>query len=293
MIAIPLPRAAPADFLALTKPRIVALVLVTVAAGFAAAPAGAVSSPVALLHTLIGAALVAAGTNALNQVLERDIDALMKRTARRPLPSGRLRLNEAAWFAWGAGLVGIVYLAALVNPTTALLAAATLGIYVFMYTPLKRRSSISTLVGAVPGALPVLGGWAAAGAALDARALVLFWILFLWQLPHFLALSWLYRDDYARGGLRMLSVEDPDGRATFRQATLYSLALLPVSLAPAVFGMAGGAYFVAALTLSVVYVAASVAATMAPSVRAARRLFLTSLVYLPVLLGLLILDGVT
>ena len=293
MIAIPLPRAAPADFLALTKPRIVALVLVTVAAGFAAAPAGVVSSPVALLHTLIGAALVAAGTNALNQVLERDIDALMKRTARRPLPSGRLRLNEAAWFAWGAGLVGIVYLAALVNPTTALLAAATLGIYVFMYTPLKRRSSISTLVGAVPGALPVLGGWAAAGAALDARAWVLFWILFLWQLPHFLALSWLYRDDYARGGLRMLSVEDPDGRATFRQATLYALALVPASLAPAAFGMTGGAYFIVTLALSVLYVAVSLTAMMAPSVRAARRLFLTSLVYLPVVLGLLILDGVT
>ena len=293
MIAIPLPRAAPADFLELTKPRIVALVLVTVAAGFAAAPAGAVSSPLVLLHTLVGAALVAAGTNALNQLLERDVDALMKRTARRPLPSGRLRPNEAAWFAWGAGLVGIVYLAALVNSTTALLAAATLGSYVFLYTPLKRRSSVSTLVGAVPGALPVLGGWAAAGAALDARALVLFWILFLWQLPHFLALSWLYRDDYARGGLQMLSVTDPDGRATFRQATLYALALVPASLAPAVFGMAGAAYFVVALILSALYVAASVTAMVRPSAKTARRLFLTSLVYLPLVLGLLTLDGVT
>ena len=292
MIAIPLPRAAPAAFLELTKPRIVALVLVTVAAGFAAAPAGASGAPMALVHTLVGAALVAAGTNALNQVLERDVDALMKRTARRPLPSGRLDPNEAAWFAWGAGLVGIVYLAALVNPTTALLAAATLGIYVLVYTPLKRRTSVSTLVGAVPGALPVLGGWAAAGGALDARGWVLFWILFLWQLPHFLALSWLYRDDYARGGLRMLSVEDPDGRATFRQATLYALALVPASLAPAVFGMTGRAYFVIALALSALYVAASLAAAKTPSVRAARRLFLTSLVYLPVLLGLLILDGV-
>jgi protoheme IX farnesyltransferase len=293
VIAIPLPRAAPADFLELTKPRIVALVLVTVAAGFAAAPSAVVRSPMVLLHTLVGAALVAAGTNALNQVLERDVDALMKRTARRPLPSGRLRPTEAAWFAWSAGLVGIVYLALLVNSTTALLAAATLGSYVFLYTPLKRRSSVSTLVGAVPGALPILGGWAAAGAALDSRALVLFWILFLWQLPHFLALSWMYRDDYSRGGLQMLSVADPDGKATFRQATLYALALVPASLAPAIFGMAGPAYFVVAFVLSALYVGAAATAMMTPSVRGARRLFLTSLVYLPVILGLLTLDGVT
>ena len=293
MIALPLPRAAPADYLELTKPRIVALVLVTVAAGFGAAPIGAATSPLVLIHTLVGAGLVAAGTNALNQLWERDVDALMKRTARRPLPSGRLHANEAAWFAWGAGLLGIIYLAALVNPTTALLAAATLGSYVFLYTPMKRRSSLATLIGAVPGALPVLGGWAATGAALDGRAWVLFWILFLWQLPHFLALSWLYRDDYARGGFRMLSIDDPNGRTTFRQATLYAMALLPISLAPAAFGMAGRAYFAVTLLLSALYLVASFAAMMTPSVRSARRLFLTSLVYLPIVLGLLTLDGVT
>ena len=291
MIAIPLPRAAPADFLELTKPRIVALVLVTVAAGFAAAPTAGPASHLVLLHTLVGAALVAAGTNALNQVLERDVDARMTRTARRPLPSGRLRPAEAGWFAWGTGVMGIVYLAALVNATTALLAAVTLGSYVLVYTPLKRRSSVATLVGAVPGALPMLGGWTATGAALDGRAWALFWILFLWQLPHFLALCWLYRDDYARAGLRMLSVGDPDGRATFRQAALYALALVPTSLAPAAFGVAGRTYFVAVLVLSVVYLAAALAAAVTPSTRAARRLFTVSLAYLPLLLGFLIGDA--
>lgn len=290
MLALSLPRASPADYLELTKPRIVALVLGTVAAGFFAAGARSAADILLLAHTLVGSALVAGGTNALNQLFERDVDARMQRTARRPLPSGRLRPGEAAVFAWGAGLTGILYLALLVNVTTAVLAAATLASYVFLYTPLKRRSSISTLIGAVPGALPMVGGWAAAGVPLGAPAWSLFWILFLWQLPHFLALSWLYRDDYARAGLQMLSVDDPDGHWTFKQATLYALALVPASLAPAMVGVAGTAYFAGALGLSVVYLAGAGLAAAAPSARTARRLFLISLVYLPALLALLIAD---
>jgi protoheme IX farnesyltransferase len=291
MFALSLPRAAPADYLELTKPRIVLLVLGTVAAGFfAAARYGA--DVLLLTHTLVGSALVAGGTNALNQLFERDVDARMRRTARRPLPSGRLAPGEASVFAWGAGLGGIIYLSLMVNTATALLAAATLGSYVFLYTPLKRRSTISTLVGAVPGALPIVGGWAAAGAALDSRAWSLFWILFLWQMPHFLALSWLYRDDYAGAGLRMLSVNDPDGRATFHQAMLYAFALIPASVAPAAMGVAGRVYFVGALMLSVAYLAGAALAAYRPSVAAARRLFTISLVYLPALLALLIADRI-
>ena len=292
MLALSLPRAAPADYLELTKPRIVVLVLGTVAAGFFAAGARSAADLLLLAHTLVGSALVAGGTNALNQLFERDVDARMQRTARRPLPSGRLRPAEAAVFAWGAGVLGIVYLSLLVNAMTGFLAAATLASYVFLYTPLKRVSSVSTLVGAVPGALPMVGGWAATGAGLGAPAWALFWILFLWQLPHFLALSWLYKDDYARADLRMLSVEDPTGHATFRQATLYALALIPASLAPSMMAVAGPRYFWAALVLSVTYLVGAWLAARTPSVRTARRLFLISLVYLPVLLAALIADRV-
>jgi protoheme IX farnesyltransferase len=182
------------------------------------------------------------------------------------------------------------YLAVTVNPATALLAAATLVSYVFVYTPLKRRTTLSTVVGAVPGALPVLGGWAAAGAPLSRDAWVLFWILFLWQLPHFLALAWLYREDYRRAGLRMLSVDDTDGRKTFRQAVLYALALLPVSLAPTIAGVAGAPYFVGALLLSLWLVWASLRALYRASDRNATRLFSASVTYLPVLLVLMVVD---
>lgn len=294
---LPLPRAAPVDFLALTKPRIVVMVMATVAAGYLAVPLVLGSPPLAvrmflLINLLIGTALVAAGTNALNQVSERDVDALMKRTADRPLPAGRMGVREAAVFAWLAGALGVVYLGAVVNWLTAGVAAATLLSYVAIYTPLKRRTTIATLVGAIPGALPIVGGWTAAGGAIDARVLALFWIMFLWQIPHFQALSWLYRDDYARAGLRMLSVDDDGGWATFRQAALYAVALLPISLAPAALGLAGPVYFVGALALSLAYVWAAMRAARAPSVAAARRLFGVSLVYLPALLALLVMDGV-
>jgi protoheme IX farnesyltransferase len=282
--------------LALAKPRIVMLVLVTMAAGYAMAPVLGVVSPAAwvlgLFHALIGTALVAGGTNALNQVLERDVDALMARTARRPLPSARLEVREATVFAWLIGASGVAYLAVLVNAVTAVLAALTLASYVFVYTPLKRRTPLSTLIGAVPGALPIVGGWTAAGGTLDTRASILFAILFLWQLPHFLALSWIYRDDYARAGLQMLSVGDADGRMTFRQAALHAAALVPISLAPAVVGMGGPVYFIGAAILSGGYFWASVAAARRPSRDGARRLFTASLIYLPSVLALMIADRI-
>jgi protoheme IX farnesyltransferase len=243
-----------------------------------------------LVHALIGTALVAGGTNALNQIAERDVDALMARTAARPLPSARLDVREAMIFAWFIGATGVAYLALLVNGITALLAAITLASYVFVYTPLKRRTPLSTLIGAVPGALPIVGGWTAAGGPLDARASILFGILFLWQLPHFLALSWIYRDEYARAGLQMLSVHDPDGRATFRQAALHAAALVPISLAPAVVGMGGALYFIGAALLSAGYLWASVRAARHTSRDAARRLFSASLIYLPTVLALMIVD---
>ena len=223
---------------------------------------------------------------------ERDVDALMRRTRGRPLPAGRLEPNAARWFAWTIAALGVAQLALLVNLTTALLAALTLISYVFAYTPLKRRTSLSTLVGAVPGALPIVGGWTASGAPLDANASVLFGILFLWQMPHFLALSWMYRSDYARAGLRMLSIEDETGAMTFRQAALNAAALIPVSLAPTALGMAGRTYFFVAAVVSGALLVLSILAAHAPSPKTARRLFLSTLVYLPVLLGVLVANRI-
>jgi len=294
-IAFAVPRAAPADYLALTKPRIVAMVLVTVAAGYVLAPPSALSGAARMLvlaHLLVGTALVAAGTNALNQVWERDSDAHMRRTAGRPLPAGRLSVAEATVFAVGAGLLGVAYLGLLVNRLTATIAAATLVSYVLIYTPLKRRTALATLVGAVPGALPIVGGWTAAGGSLDTRAWLLFALLFLWQLPHFLALGWIYRDDYARAGLPTLSAGDPDGRRTFRQAALDAAALLAVSLAPTLVGMTGAFYFVGAIGLSSWLLWTSGACARNPSTDRARRLFRATLVYLPSILLLLIVDRV-
>ena len=278
-----------ADLIELTKPRIVTLVMVTAAAGaWLAGPSPA--QAMVLFHLLVGTVLVAAGTNALNQVAERDVDALMRRTRARPLPAGRLDLRVATTVAWGAGAAGVAYLVAFVNLLTASLAALTLLSYVFVYTPLKRRSSLATLVGAVPGALPILGGWTAIAGGLHAEAWVLFWIMFLWQLPHFLALAWLYREDYRRAQLRMLSVDDDDGRATFLYASLYAGALIPVALAATVVGLAGGVYFIGALALSGGFLLAALAAARRRTPEAARRLFRVSLAYLPLLLVLMAAD---
>jgi protoheme IX farnesyltransferase len=297
------PAVSPADLLALTKPRIVLLVAISAAAGYALGvhvlPPGQypASSPAAmwwvLLHTVLGTSLVAGGTSALNMIVERDVDALMHRTARRPLPAGRLSVATAWSFAWTISVLGALELLLFVNTTTALLAVATLAVYVFVYTPLKRRTSLATLVGAIPGALPIVGGWTAAGAPLDARPAVLFSILFLWQLPHVLALSWIHRDDYARAGLRMMSVNDAEGSATFRQAALDASALLPISLAPVLLAMAGWPYFILAFALSGALIALAVAGARAPTRTRARRLFLATLAYLPLLLGALVAGAIS
>ena len=277
-------------FVELTKPRIVVFILATVAAGYYVGVTGPIDVGM-LVHALIGSALVAAGSNALNQLLERRTDAQMKRTRQRPLPSGRLQASESAAFAWVLGVVGVLYLLLFTNPTVALLAAATLGSYVFVYTPLKRLTSLSTLVGAIPGALPIAGGWAAARGGLGLEAWVLFAILFLWQLPHFLALAWLYREDYARAGLRMLSVTD-GAETTFRQALLYAVALLPVSLMPTVLGVTGAVYFVGAAVLTLWLIVATVGVMLDHAPAKARRLFIVTILYLPAMLVLLIVDKI-
>ena len=276
-------------FLELTKPRITQLVLLTAAAGFYLGAPGGVDLRL-LAHTLVGVALVAAGTNAFNQVRERDVDARMRRTQGRPLPSGRVSPRAAGWFAGVISVTGVVYLVVAVNRLTAALAAVTLVSYVLLYTPLKRRTTLNTLIGAVPGALPIVGGWTAAGGALGPAVAALFWILFLWQLPHFLALAWIYREDYRRGGLRMVSVSDPAGHETARLALLYAVALVPVSLVPALLGVTGALYFYGALALGLGYAGAAVALGRAVTTARAWRVFLASIVYLPALLTLMVLD---
>ena len=289
MVAIALSRIRTGDYVELTKPRIVLMVMLTAAAGFwLAGPAPA--QAMTLFHLLLGTALVAGGTSALNQVLERDVDALMRRTRLRPLPSGRLEPAAAGAFAWVLGLAGIMYLWVTVNALTGALAAATLLSYAFIYTPLKRKTSVATLIGGVPGALPIVGGWAAAAGTVDFNAWVLFWILFLWQLPHFLALGWLYRDDYERAGFEMLSNHDPAGRVTFLNAAMYAGALVPISLAPTILGISGGVYFFAALMLSGWFFWTAVRAFRTATVRTARGLFRASLVYLPFLLVMMGVD---
>ncbi len=277
-------------YLELTKPRITALVLVSAAAGFLL---GAASFDVAVFaHTMFGIALVAAGTSAMNQVLERDVDALMRRTRSRPLPAGRIGTLPAAVFSGVLAAAGIAWLGVTVNLITAVLAALTFISYDFVYTPLKRVHSLSTVIGAVPGALPILGGWTAATGALGPGGWALFGILFVWQLPHFLALAWLLRDDYEAAGLRMLSVGDPRGRQTRRQTLLYTLTLIPVSLMPSVLGLAGPVYFVGALGLGGAFLWAALQFGREASGPRARRLFRASILYLPLLMAILVMDKV-
>lgn len=277
------------DFAELVKPGIVLWVLITVAAGFVLA-SGSVLGDMALFHVLLGAALVAGGSNALNQVVERDTDARMRRTATRPLPAGRLSVVAATWFGVTLGVSGVVYLAVFTTAITTLCAAATLGLYVLVYTPLKRRTSLATLVGALPGALPIVGGWAASGRGIEPMAWTLFAILFLWQLPHFLALAWVYREEYAAAGLKMLGAHGGD--ATFRQALLYGTALLPVSLLPTLLGAAGSLYFFGAIALCLWLLWTTVAVLLDPVKRKAWRLFSASVVYLPAVLALMVIDRV-
>ena len=274
----------------LSKPRITQLVVLTAAAGYYLGSRGPFRLGV-FLATLAGTALVAAGTNAMNMIRERDIDARMRRTRSRPLPAGRVSPRAATLFAVVASTLGLVVLVWWVNLLTAGLAALTLASYVWAYTSLKRRSTLNTLVGAVPGALPVLGGWTGAGGSLDPAAWALFWTLFLWQLPHFLALAWMYREDYRTAQLQMLSVEDVDGRRTAQMALLYAVALVPVSLLPSLFGVTRVAYFAGALLLGLAYAATSLLMLRDPN-RRAWWVFVASIVYLPALLTLAVLDKV-
>jgi protoheme IX farnesyltransferase len=280
-----------ADLVELTKPRITLMVVVTAGIGLLLASGGRV--PMAMvLHALVGTGLVAAGSAALNHVLERDIDALMRRTANRPLPAGRMHPDLALTLGVGLAVAGLVELTLGVNLLTALLGAVALAGYVFVYTPLKKISPLATVVGAVPGAIPPMMGWVAVTESLDPGAWVLFAILFLWQLPHFLAIAWMCREDYARAGLPMLPVIHPDGRSTARQMVLYGAALLPVSLLPSMLGLTGSAYFLGAMGLGLFFLAMCVAFAVSLSALAARRVLLTSVLYLPAVLAVMVLDRV-
>ena len=277
-----------AAYLELTKPRITFLIVLTAAAGFGLA------SPrvdyLAMLSALFGIAILSSGIATLNQYAERDLDGLMRRTANRPLPSGKLLPWEALAFGVTLTVLAEVYLLVLVNPLSALLGLTVIAGYVFAYTPLKTRTSLSTVVGAFPGAVPPLIGWAAARGTLSVEAWVLFAILFLWQFPHFLAIAWMYREDYTRAGILMLPVVEPDGRVTAQQIVLYTLMLLPVSLLPTALHISGKIYFFGALLLGLLFLYASVRAAISMSRQRARSLLLASVLYLPLLFFLMVVN---
>jgi heme o synthase len=280
-----------ADFFELTKPRIVFMVLVTAFVGFYV---GSEKIPdyFRLLQMLLGTALAAGGTLALNEFLERDTDAVMERTRHRPLPDGRVQPREAVWFGALIALGGLAYLALAVNLESAAVTASITLSYLFLYTPMKRRSSLCMLVGAVPGALPPVIGWVAARGELNVDAWVLFAIMFLWQVPHTLAVARLYREDFAKAGIQFLPVIDPEGTSTYRQIASHSAALLAVSLLPTLLDIAGAIYFAVAFLLGVGFLASGIGLAMDSTPAAARRLLFASLIYLPVLLLVMALDRV-
>ncbi|WP_165222832.1 heme o synthase [Aquisphaera insulae] len=276
-------------YVSLTKPRIVFMVLITVLVGFLMGARGS-SHPGTVFLTLLGTGLVAASASCLNQWMERARDARMRRTANRALPRRRVSPLEASILGVILGSAGMAILLAGANRPAAAVAGTTLLLYVLVYTPLKPRTTLNTAIGAIPGALPPAIGWAAATGKIGIEAFALFLIVFLWQFPHFLAIAWLYREDYARGGMRMLPNVDPDGTITARQATLYALALVPASLLPTIIGLAGDFYFVGALVLSLVYLAAAVRFLREISDANARRLLRMSFLYLPLVLLFLLLN---
>jgi heme o synthase len=277
------------DYLALTKPRLNALVVATSATGYYLGTTGRLDFE-RMVQAVAGTALVAGGAAVLNQVYERDTDALMRRTRLRPLPDGRVSPADARVFGVVLAAAGLAMLAARSTLLAALLAAATLVVYLVVYTPMKRRSPVATLIGAVPGALPPLIGWTAANGPHWLGGLTLFSIVFLWQIPHFMAIAWLYRDDYGKAGFPMLPVIEPDGRKTGRQAVAYAAALLPVSLVPSLIGLSGSTYFVLALALGTLLLTLSVRFAWFRSIASARALFLGSIVYLPLLWIVMIAD---
>lgn len=275
----------------LFKARLTSLVVLTTLAGYYLGADGSIEGW-RLFHALLGTALVACGAAALNQWWERDYDARMIRTQNRPLPSGAIRPESALWVGVTAAILGLAELALLVNPLTAALGAFTLASYLFVYTPLKRVTTLNTAIGAIPGALPPLMGWTAARGEITREGLALFAIQFFWQLPHFLAIAWLYRDDYARGGFKMLPVVDPTSSRTASHAVSHTLGLLPVSLLPALLGMAGRVYFVGALAVGLAFIWCAVQFARDLSRERARQMFFASLLYLPLVLGLMALDRI-
>jgi heme o synthase len=278
-------------FIELTKPGIVRMVLVTAATGFfMASGLGHPLDAWLLLHTLIGIGLAASGACGLNEYAEWEADGRMHRTADRPVPSGRMRPRTALWFSTLLVFLGLVHLQLFAGALTAALVALTVVSYVLIYTPMKRLTWTATLVGAVPGALPILAGWTAGGGGLSRPGLALFAILFLWQMPHFYALAWIYREDYVRGGFRMLTTLDPDGVRTGRQIVLFGAVLLPVSVLPTVLGLSGALYAGAAVILGVAFLALGVAMAVHRDDRRAMRLFLGSVAYLPLLLLVMMVD---
>ena len=280
------------DFVALAKPRLNLLVVASTLVGYAMAP-GPPLSLLAICGLLLGTGLVAGGASAFNQVLERDLDALMRRTRTRPLADQRLQPQEGLLFGTAITLAGLLMIVAASNLLAAGVALATLLSYAVVYTPLKRKTSFATVIGAIPGALPPIIGWAAVQGELPAEPWILFGIMFLWQLPHFLAIAWMYRDDYARAGFAMLPVIEPDGRSTGRQAVVYAAALVPLSLAPSLVHMTGEIYFAAALGLGLVFLWLTLRFAQTRSAADARRVFFASIVYLPVLWIVMIANKVS
>lgn len=290
-VALSPSRARSRDFIALAKPRLNLLVVASTLAGYAMAD-GESLGLARVCGLLLGTGLVAGGASAFNQVIERDLDALMRRTRLRPLADQRLQPSEGLLFGGTITLIGLAMIVASSNVLAAGVALATFLSYLLLYTPLKRRSSFGTVIGALPGALPPIIGWAAGAGELPTRAWTLFGIMFLWQLPHFLAIAWMYREDYARAGFPMLPVLEPNGRSTARQSVLYAAALVPLSLAPMLMGMTGRAYFAGALALGLGFLWLTLRFARTRAVADARRVFFGSIAYLPLLWILMIADKI-
>jgi protoheme IX farnesyltransferase len=278
-------------FCELVKARLTLLVLITTLVGFYVGARGTLDWWL-MTHALLATALLACGAAALNQLIEREHDAKMRRTEGRPLPSGRLQPDTVLLFGGLSSMAGLIYLAIAVNLLTSLLGAITLVTYVFVYTPLKRVTWLNTAVGAIPGALPPLMGWTAATGKVGGAGWALFAILFFWQIPHFLAIAWMYRDEYAKAGFVMLPGIDPTGERTAHQAVSHTIGLLMVSLCPVMFGVAGATYFFGALLIGVVFLVAAFAFARQLNVLRARQLFFASIIYLPLLLGLMVFDKI-
>ena len=278
-----------AAYMELTKPRITLLVVLTAAAGFCLGSEGAIAYG-RLLHMIAGITLLSSGIATLNQYMERKLDGLMLRTEKRPLPSGKLRPIEALVFGILLSVVATLYIAVFLNGLTAFLGAVTFATYLFLYTPLKTRTTLSTVLGAFPGAMPPLIGWVAARGEAGVEAWILFAILFLWQFPHFLAIAWMYRDDYARAGIKMLPVVEPEGRVTGQQIVSYTILLLPASLLPTMVQLAGTIYFFGALALGLAFLYFSARMAFDRSKWRARRLLQASVLYLPALFALMVLN---